>query len=223
MTVASAVRRFASDDRGSVLPIVGLCLTVILGFAAIAVDLGQQSAVRTQLEATADAAALAAAGALPDTYKARAKAKDYAEKNMPQAQNGEVLADSDIVVGTWYAETRTFTPNGPVANAVQVTVRRSTANHNALPTFFMFLFGKDHVDLAAQAMAGIVLLDSDIHGGGGPLSEEDRAKIAEMNKALRKEFMRRLKAAGRDAKSVIKAADAADYLLEQFGHPVLLQ
>ena len=218
-----AVQRFARNERGSVLPIVGLCLTVILGFAALAVDLGQQSAVRTQLEATADAAALAAASALPDVQKARAKAKDYAEKNMPRAQNGEVLADGDIVVGTWYAETRTFTPDGPVANAVQVTVRRGTANHNALPTFFMFLFGKDHVDLAAQAMAGLVLPGDETHGGAGPLTAEDRAKIAEMNKALRKEFMRRLRAAGRDAKTVIKATDAADYLLEQFGHPVLLQ
>ena len=218
-----AVQRFARDERGSVLPIVGLCLTVILGFAALAVDLGQQSAVRTQLEATADAAALAAASALPDVQKARAKAKDYAEKNMPRAQNGEVLADGDIVVGTWYAETRTFTPDGPVANAVQVTVRRGTVNHNALPTFFMFLFGKDHVDMAAQAMAGIVLLDSEVHNASAPLSEEDSAKVAEMSKALQKEFARRLKAAGRDAKSAIKGEDAAEYLMERFGHPVLLK
>jgi hypothetical protein len=32
--------QFRSDERGSVLPLVGLCLTVILGFAAIAIDLG---------------------------------------------------------------------------------------------------------------------------------------------------------------------------------------
>ena len=46
------------------------------------------TALRTQLAATADAAALAAASELPDGKKARAKAKDYAEKNMPRAENG---------------------------------------------------------------------------------------------------------------------------------------
>ena len=216
-------RRFARDERGSVLPIVGLCLTVVLGFAALAIDVGQQAALRTQLQATADAAALAAASELPNPQKARAKAADYAEKNMPRAQNGQVLADNDIVIGTWYAETRQFMPGGPVAHAVQVTVRRSTANHNAVPTLFMFLFGKDHVDMAAQARAGIVLLDSETHGAGGELSEQDRARIAEMNKSLRKEFARRLKAADNGASRIVKAEDAAEYLMEQFGHAVLLQ
>jgi uncharacterized membrane protein len=125
LPMRTLLRSLARDERGSVLPLVGLCMTVILGFAALAIDLGQQTAMRTQLEATADAAALAAAAQLPDESKARKKALEYAEQNMPPEAHGQVLDEEDIVFGTWYAETRQFVIDGPVANAVQVTVRRS--------------------------------------------------------------------------------------------------
>src|SRR5262245_35457982 len=147
-----SVQRFIDDERGSILPLVGLCLLVVLGFGAIAIDLGQQAALRSELQATADAAALAAASRLPDLQKARTKALDYAERNMPAATNGAVLAEDDIVFGTWYGNTRQFVENGPVLNAVKVTARRSSSNGNPSPTFFLHIFGQDHADLSAGAM-----------------------------------------------------------------------
>jgi len=90
-------------------------MTVILGVAAIAIDLGQQSALRAQLEGTADAAALAAAAQLPDESKARKKALEYAEQNMPEAANGHVLRDEDIVFGTWYFRYEAVRRRRPVA------------------------------------------------------------------------------------------------------------
>ena len=65
--------------------------------------------------------------------------------------------DDDIVFGTWYAETRKFVVDGPVTNAVQVTVRRGGQNGNPAPTFFLHIFGYDHADLAALSLAGNVL------------------------------------------------------------------
>jgi Flp pilus assembly protein TadG len=184
--------QFARDERGSILPLVGLCLLVVLGFAAVAIDLGQQAALRSELQATGDAAALAAASQLPDLAKARAKALDYAEKNMPAATNGTVLNDDDIVFGTWYSNTRQFVENGPVINAVKVTVRRSSANGNPAPTFFLHVFGQDHADLSAGAMAGVVLFNHLTQGPNGEVSAEDSAKLAEMQDALNREQERRL-------------------------------
>ena len=66
-----------------------------------------------------------------------------------EAVNGHVLLDDDIVFGTWYADKRKFVVDGPVANAVQVTVRRGGQNGNPSPTFFLHIFGYDHADIAA--------------------------------------------------------------------------
>ncbi|MGH7606821.1 MAG: TadG family pilus assembly protein, partial [Gemmatimonadales bacterium] len=138
----ATARRLAREERGGVLPLVGLSLTVILGFAALAIDVTHQQALDAQLEATADAAALAAASRLPNEAEARETAIDYAKSNMPPTRHGTVLDDSDIVFGTWYGETRTFVVGGPVRNAVQVTTRRSERNGNPAPTFFMRIFGR---------------------------------------------------------------------------------
>src|SRR5262245_28587709 len=109
---------FRRDERGSVMPLVALCMIVILGFAALAIDVGSERVLHNQLEATADAAALAAATQLPNEKKALAKALEYATKNMPPEANGTVLASEDVVFGTWYEGRREFVADGPFTNAV---------------------------------------------------------------------------------------------------------
>jgi hypothetical protein len=223
LPMRTSLRRLARDERGGVIPLVGLCLTVILGFAALAIDLGQQTAMRTQLEATADAAALAAAAQLPDESKARKKALEYAEQNMPPAAHGHVLDEEDIVFGTWYAETRQFVVDGPVANAVQVTVRRSEQNGNPAPTFFMHIFGYDHADLSALSLAGNVLFSNSGDDGTGELSEADQEKLLEMQEALKEEFQRQWKLSPKKTDALMSNKEAAEFLMENYGHAVLLK
>jgi len=211
------------DERGSVLPLVGLCMTVILGFAALAIDLSQQTALHNQLEAAADAAALAAASQLPDEKKARAKALEYAEKNMPREGDGTVLAGDDIVFGTWYEGRREFVAGGPFTNAVQVTVRRSLKNGNPAPTFFLQIFGMDHADISARSIAGRVLFDNAPRGGLDKLSEKDRAKFEEMQEALLKEFQYRWEKSSHNPDDVMTDKDAAEFLMENYGRPALLK
>jgi Putative Tad-like Flp pilus-assembly len=93
---------------------------------------------------------------------------------MPEATNGTVLADDDIVFGTWYGDTRQFVEDGPVINAVKVTVRRSRANGNPSPTFFLHIFGQDHADLSAGAMAGVVLFNDPQPDENGAMSANFR-------------------------------------------------
>jgi hypothetical protein len=211
---------FARDERGGILPLVGLCLMVILGFAALGIDLSHQSALRAQLAATADAAALAAASELPNEARARDRALEYAAANMPPQAHGSVLVEDDIVFGTWLTDTRAFVAGGPMVDAVQVTVRRSELNGNAAPTFFMRIFGRDHIDLAAEAVAGVVLLEGVPAGEPG---EADRARLAEMQEALIEEARRRWIAFGRDPDELMSDEEAVEFLMEEFGKAVLLK
>jgi Flp pilus assembly protein TadG len=218
-----AATRFAHDEKGGVLPLVGLSLMVIIGFAALAIDLTQQRALDSQLEATADAAALAAASFLPNETKAREAALDYAESNMPRDRHGTVLAADDIVFGTWYEETRKFVADGPVTNAVQVTTRRSEQNRNPAPTFFMRVFGRDQVDLSAEALAGSVLFRESPRHGLGELSAEDLDRMQEMHEALTEEARNRWETYGDDPDALLTDKEAAEFLLEEYGQAVLLK
>ncbi len=69
------LRRLATDDRGAVLVLVTLTLPVILGFAAIVIDLGRLAAQQTELQSFADHVALAAAGELDGEPGAIARAQ----------------------------------------------------------------------------------------------------------------------------------------------------
>ncbi len=76
------VARALSDERGSVLVIVALVMTVLLGFAALVIDVGILYFNRVALSNAADAAALAAVQELPDSpAAAEAVAVSYAAKN----------------------------------------------------------------------------------------------------------------------------------------------
>jgi Flp pilus assembly protein TadG len=215
--------RFGRDERGSVMPLVALCMTVILGFAALAIDVGSERVLHNQLEATADAAALAAATQLPNEKKALAKALEYAVKNMPPEANGTVLTDEDVVFGTWYEGRREFVAGGPFTNAVQVTVRRAEKNGNPAPTFFLHIFGQDHADISAQSLAGVVVFGNLPRGGFGNLSAKERAKLQEMEDALQKEAQYRWNKSSHNPDDMMNDRDTAEFLMENYGKPALLQ
>lgn len=71
-----------SNERGQALVLSALFLTVMLGMAAVAVDVGSWYHADRQAQAAADASALAAAQELPyDTVTAEGHAETYATKN----------------------------------------------------------------------------------------------------------------------------------------------
>ena len=75
--------------------LAGLFLVVLMGFAAITVDLGVVYVEKTDLQNAADAAALAAAADLPDSGTARTTAIYYA------GQNG--VSSDNVAVDTQYS------------------------------------------------------------------------------------------------------------------------
>ena len=75
-------RKFANNaERGQILLIAALFMTALLGFTAMAIDVGLIFHDRRGQQNAADAAALAGAASLPDPLTAVLRARDWADRN----------------------------------------------------------------------------------------------------------------------------------------------
>jgi Putative Flp pilus-assembly TadE/G-like len=99
------------DEGGQVAIVVSLMLVVLLGFAALVVDVGLNWAARTQAQLAADAAALAGARTLPsDPAAAVDDVRRYLNANVPGLagapgwEHNDTDADGDITCWTPPAE-----------------------------------------------------------------------------------------------------------------------
>src|SRR5438445_2869613 len=113
----SPVRKRAR--RGAVVPLAALLMVALLGMVAFAVDIGWMTVTQSELQNTADSAALAGVSPLMDAYilytlpgqtqqatilnnalvSARAKAKQYAQYNTAGGVGSLTLRDGDIEFG----------------------------------------------------------------------------------------------------------------------------
>lgn len=115
--------QYLSDDRGG-LTVVGLLWIMLLaGICGLAVDSTNGFRNRAMLEATADAAALAAVIDLPNNNAAITAAVAYSRGNMPAGQYGDVLRVEDVKVGSWDSATRSFNADGVAPDPDAVSVR----------------------------------------------------------------------------------------------------
>ncbi len=156
------------QPRGTVIVMVAIMLTVLLGCAALAVDIGYLYVARAELQRTADAAALAGAQVLgrgSDTpfgehlYSENiyTQAESYALSNKVLSQNLVLDRYADITIGYL------FDPHDRSAtlqivsldqcNAVEVTARRTASSGGEIPLFFAPLWGINSSPLAASAVA----------------------------------------------------------------------
>ena len=146
------------DERGSVtMVIAGVTLALVI-VAALAIDTGHLYAEQARLQASADAAVLAAANVLTkggDELEAKNAALDFAQKNMPTGQYGTVLTVGDVVQGEYDSATKIFSPGGSTLNAVRVTLRRTSASGNPARAFFASVFKPTDVDIVVQSVAAL--------------------------------------------------------------------
>lgn len=135
--LTESFRQFLRDERGgyTIWSLVWFMLYVAIG--GLAVDVTDAYRMRTLLQSTADAAALAGVMSLPDQSEAVSQATAYAFENMQQNTHGTVLRSSEVYVGTWDFDTETFTAGTADPNAVYVITRRADANENALGMNFL--------------------------------------------------------------------------------------
>lgn len=120
------------SERGQVLVLTVIAMTVLLGMTAFVLDVGAWYHSKRQLQATADAAALAGAQALPaDPGTASSLALQYAGKN-----GGGVLG-ADVTITSTYQSNDTIAVGGKKTE----------------PGVFSRILGIDNVDVRARAKA----------------------------------------------------------------------
>jgi Flp pilus assembly protein TadG len=120
------------DERGQSIVYVVVFMTVLLGMAAAVLDVGFWYREHRSAQATADAAALGGAQALPDNPgQAQGQAIDYADKN------GGGLPPQNV----------TFSSTNYTNDTINVLV------HRTAPGFFAKIFGIDSVAVNAKASA----------------------------------------------------------------------
>lgn len=90
-------------DRGAVIPIVALSLTMLMTMTAFAIDLGRMRTERRDLQADADAIALDAAQVIRGLNAVDAQAAALIEANASAVRNGldVVLGPDQVRVGEW--------------------------------------------------------------------------------------------------------------------------
>jgi Flp pilus assembly protein TadG len=85
MKVAAAILARVRRQDGQVVPLMAVCMVVLIGFAALVVDIGRAYVAQQQLQAAVNAAALVAGQSLPNATNANAAAISYSgapgEKN----------------------------------------------------------------------------------------------------------------------------------------------
>lgn len=156
MRKLSALRH---NERGAVSIIMAMAMFVVIGFVAFAVDMGYLRAKKADLQKAADIAALAGGRALvsfgSDLPKIKAKVTEFGQSNLHSSDSpATALQDSDI---TFYLD---GAPNTTSPNQIEVSVTRSTARGNALPTIFGAALGVDEFDVSASARSSAVAMCS---------------------------------------------------------------
>lgn len=174
------------NNRGATILIIAITLPVLLGFAALAVDVGYMYATRNELQNAADAAALAGATQLGAIYltmdyedqqsynvtnddgnnngtsdedEIKTAAQNVSQENSAAGQDISMLLE-DIEIGQWDFDTSTLTVTNNQPDAVRVVTRRDASANGPVSTFFaniFSIFGGSHEMFSATARAAAAL------------------------------------------------------------------
>ena len=115
-----------TSRRGATIVLVAILMTVIIGFAGVAIDLSRLYVMRAQLQTTADATAVSGIVEVKDKRptNAPAAALTYVPLNTVERQTPTMTA-GNVEGGSWDFTTNTFTPlatwTDPALNAVRTT------------------------------------------------------------------------------------------------------
>ncbi|MBC7852441.1 MAG: VWA domain-containing protein [Pirellulaceae bacterium] len=178
LTTRGAARRHPGRRRGAVILLFAAFLTVCVAVLALAIDLGMVASVQTDLQRSADAAALAGARDLiHGVENAVASAEEYAQLNHAGTHR---LSDSEVQVevGHWNKTSLVFQRDVTPLDAIKVIAQRQNA-----PFFFGKALGRDNYSTQADAIATAqprdIMLVLDISG-----SMENEDKINQLKRSV---------------------------------------
>lgn len=155
--------------RGNVVVITVLLMFSLLVVVALAVDVGFLQVARTQLQRSADAAAIAATWRLlestgpgstvPDTSAVRATAAQYGGLNAVVNAAPALAADDTTIGRLPYPFNRSvelLLDQPSLFNAVKVRVRRTSQQNGPVGLFFARVMGLDSQELESEATAAFI-------------------------------------------------------------------
>jgi hypothetical protein len=170
---AERVRRGGKGERGTILALTGILVTVLIGALALAIDLGYAFSLRHQLQNAVDAAALAGAGGLRSTI----------ESGSSQPHQEQIVKDLSVLYASYnqvrrYADTPggnpSANPNRLVLDPGQVTLVGPPENPQVrieanLPMTFLFagLLGLSSPTIQSVTIASTFPIDGATGGLGG--------------------------------------------------------
>ncbi len=180
------------NKKGSVTVVVALVLIALIGFAALAIDVGYMMVTRNELQNVADSTALAATRKLAllyedPTYSALtwADKASYANNHRSEivsyattvttvssavkvAGQSLTLSDADFMLGHWDPDARTFTSTLTPPNAVRVVAQRNAAENGPVATFLAGVVGVGSFNARNIATAALTGLPA-VNAGGLPI------------------------------------------------------
>ncbi len=188
-------REVPSRKKGVIAIQVMVLLPVIIGFAALTVDVGVMYNARSDLQTVADVTALATAAALADysgndmITTARSAADTYVTKNKVLGRTMQLDA-SDVEFGRATYNPATgkydFTVNNTIPDSVRITVRMTDGSSNGpLGLYFASALGFTNAQISASAIARMVPRDiaivADLSGSQNDDSELRHIGITDIN------------------------------------------
>lgn len=165
------VHRSTENKRPAlVAPFVVVMLVVLLGCAALSVDVGMMYRARNDAQCVADAAALAAASQLMDPDRLSGGSDMTQQFAAARAQAAAIAADNYVLNTVpslnLESDVRFCYLNDPTdphetlkygnfsyANSVEVTVRRDENVNGPIQLYFAGIFGRTRTDISARAVA----------------------------------------------------------------------
>ena len=171
------------DERGQVIVLMVLMMVVLLGFAALVVDVGYAYYAHRSLQSSADAAALAGSQELPDAAQAAAVARQYSSSAGNKNNKSNINNVTTTVTTKCVVSLGGCVP-GTSSNAVVVLEMAPTK------TFFAGLLGIPSFTIKAKATAAMrggtpkpahvmIVLDRTGSMGYGLHDRRDQARLRE--------------------------------------------
>ncbi len=160
-------KRLWANEQGAVAPLVGVCIIMLIGAVAVAVDIGRGQVAQSKLQASLDSAGLAAGslvGQNLDEDTLKPEAEKYLNANFHGATIDATITDFDLDLSD---------------DETIVTLSAEAT----LPTTFMRIFGKNQMQVSARSeitreMTGLeVALVLDVTGSmDDPVGNGDNTK-----------------------------------------------
>ena len=171
------------NESGATAVLVAVVIAVLIGIAAMAVDVGYVMATKNELQNVADAAALAATRQLGVIYSGlpyeqqasytldatdrttiENAATSIAQKNKAGGKNIYIPVD-EIEIGTWDQNRNPrFIAETNKPDAVRVGARRDDVANGPITSFFAVIFGRDNFSVYADATAALTGQGTTIEG-----------------------------------------------------------